>query len=88
MGQLAFARCRSKRRHKAAGAEVRFEPPCSFGFRAAEQRHREVDHVPVRAAAEAVEVVAVEFQARRPVRVKRTAHEALLYRPVEFCRLD
>ena len=42
----------------------------------------------MRPAAEAVEVVAVEFETRRPVRVERTAHEAVLDRAVAFRRLD
>ena len=42
----------------------------------------------MRPAAETVEVVAVEFQARRPVCMERTAHEAMLHCPVTFRRLD
>ena len=42
----------------------------------------------MRAAAETVEVVAVELQARRPVRVERAAHEAVLYRPVALRHFD
>jgi len=88
MGQLAFARRKSQRRDEAAITEVRFEPSRCLSLRAAEQSHREVDHVPVRSAAEAVEVIAVQLQARRPVRVERTAHEAMLHRHVTLRRLD
>ena len=53
-----------------------------------EQPGRKVDYISMRAAAEAVEVVAVELQARRPVRVERAAHEAMLNRPIAPRRLD
>ena len=51
----------------------RLQPPRRLALRTTEQPGREVDNISVRSAAEAVEVVAVELQARHPVRVERTA---------------
>ena len=42
----------------------------------------------MRAAAEAVEVIAVELEARRPVRVERAAHEAALHAAIALRRFD
>ena len=75
-------------RQTPAIAEVRPQPPRRLALRAAGQSRREVNHVPVCPAAEAVEVVAVELQAWCPVRVERAAHEAMLNRPIAPRRLD
>ena len=72
------------RRWKAASQPALFQPVYQFDVELAHVKARnilahQVNHVAVRAASEAVEVIAVELQARRPVCVERATYEAGLH---------